>query len=171
MRAQSLLTLLPLALLLATPLPAAASQVFPEAVKAAVPSLECVPQCTLCHQTNPGMVPANKPFANNLKAAGLAANSPVAPQNTASLRGALMALSTATSDGDMDTITDFNELIMSQDPNDATVGAELCEVVPLYGCGATIAAAPAKRTSDPTAAITAVLTAVAGVLVLRRRRR
>src|SRR5688572_3787583 len=85
--------------------PTNASEIFPDFVKATV-GTACVPTCLLCHKTNPGTLPADKPFEVNLQAA-----SPVAPQNTDSLRTALVNMQAlgAASDADKDTIGDYQE--------------------------------------------------------------
>jgi hypothetical protein len=167
-RSTSLLLSLPVALLLASVRPAAASEIYPEAVKAAVPGLPCVPQCTLCHQQNPGMPPANKPFAMKLKAAA-----PVGAKDTAALGKALQALqmAAAASDADMDGRDDYAELSTGEDPNSAETGAALCVTIPLYGCGAsTIAGSASKRSMDPGATVAAALVVLAGLMFMRRRR-
>ncbi|MES1184445.1 MAG: thrombospondin type 3 repeat-containing protein [Myxococcales bacterium] len=141
-----------------------ASPPFPEALKGAVPSLPCVPQCILCHQTNLGGVPASKPFAMILKAAA-----PVAPENTDSLRAAIAALQAkgATSDADGDGQGDYDELSTGSDPNSADAAATLCTSVPLYGCGATIARRTPRDLGAPLWAFGVLLVGA----VLRRRRR
>jgi hypothetical protein len=157
-----------LALTLMAARPASASAVFPEAVQAAVPGLPCVPQCTLCHQKNPGMAPASKPFAMNLKMA-----SSVSQRDTASLTKALQALQAAgnASDADADGKGDYLELSDGEDPNSAEVGAALCVTTPLYGCGASsIAKAPHNKAMDPAAAVAGALSVVVGLLLARRRR-
>jgi hypothetical protein len=167
-RSNSLLLGLPIALLLTYVRPAAASETYPDAVKAAVPGLPCVPQCTLCHQANPGMPPANKPFALKLKAAA-----PVGAKDTAALEKALLALqmAAATSDADMDGRGDYAELSTGEDPNSAETGAALCVTSPLYGCGAsTIARSASKRSMDPGATVAAALVVLAGLMFMRRRR-
>jgi hypothetical protein len=167
-RSLPLVCCLPLALLLTLARPATASEVFPQAVKDAVPGLPCVPQCTLCHQANPGMPPANKPFALKLKEA-----SAVVPKNIPSLVTALQKLQTAgaASDADLDGQGDYLELSTGADPNSAEVGATLCVTSPLYGCGAsTLARVPKERSADPTAAVAGVLSILLGLLVMRRRR-
>lgn len=165
---RALLIAIPLLLVVSAPSPALASQTFPDHIKAKLPTMPCVPQCTLCHQQNPGLPPANRPFALKLKMA-----SAVLPQQTAQLDEALnkLQMAGATSDADGDGKGDFDELLAGEDPNSATVGATLCDTVPLYGCGARVAAVPAKRAANPTAAVGAVLTALVGMLLLRRRRR
>lgn len=167
-RSISLLLSLPVALLLASARPAAASESFPDAVKAAVPGLPCVPQCTLCHQANPGMPPANKPFAMKLKAAA-----PVSAKDTTALQTALLALQAAAagSDADMDGRGDYAELSTGEDPNSSEMDAALCVTVPLYGCGAsTIARSASKRSMDPGATVAAALAVLAGLMFMRRRR-
>jgi hypothetical protein len=151
-------------------LPAAASQMFPGVVQATV-GTQCVPTCLLCHKTNPGMNPADKPFEQNMQSP--TGGPGVAPLNPDSLRTALAYLQAqgAAKDADGDTVGDYQELLNGTDPNDPDPMSQLCEVVPLYGCGASIAAAPAKRPVDPTNAVLTALTAVAGLLVMRRVRR
>jgi MYXO-CTERM domain-containing protein len=150
--------------------PASASQPFPDVVKATV-GTACVPTCLLCHKTNPGMNPADKPFEQNMQTP--AGGPGVAPLNPDSLRAALayLQLQGAAKDADADGVGDYQELLNGTDPNDPDPMSELCEIVPLYGCGASIAAAPSKRPVDPTNAVLTALTAVAGLLVMRRFRR
>jgi hypothetical protein len=52
---------------------------------------------------------------------------------------------------------------------DPQVGGDIC--VPTYGCGATIAQKPARRLADPASTVAGALTLLAGLLVMRRRRR
>lgn len=147
---------------------AIASQPFPAEVAAQVPSLGCVPQCTLCHFQNPGMAPAAQAFAMTLKAQA----GPVLPQNTASLDEALAKLKTITPppDSDGDGTPDYTELENGTNPNLADPSATLCGVGPQYGCGATIAAKSRTRTgSDTTATLAATFTLLTGLLLLRRR--
>lgn len=155
----------PLLLLSAPARPAAASETFPTAVKEAVPTLPCVPQCTLCHQGNPGMPPANKPFALKLKV------SPVGPKDVAALRTALQKLQAAgiTSDADGDGKGDYAELELGEDPNSNEIGAALCVTSPLYGCGAATIARTPKNSTDPLAVSAAPLALLAGLWAMRRR--
>ena len=147
---------------------ALASEPFPAELAAKVPSLGCVPQCTLCHFQNPGMPPAAQPFAMTLKSKG----GPIAPQNTALLDAALANLKTVTPppDSDGDGTPDYTELENGTNPNIADASATLCSITPQYGCGATIAAKPRSRTgADTTATLAATFTLLTGLLLLRRR--
>jgi hypothetical protein len=150
--------------------PAAASETFPDVVKATV-GTACVPTCLLCHKTNPGMLPADKPFEQNMQPP--TGGPGVVAQTPESLRAALVYLQAqgAAKDADGDTIGDYQELLNGTDPNNPDPMAQLCETVPLYGCGASVAAAPSKRPADPTSAVLAALTALTGLLVMRRWRR
>jgi hypothetical protein len=156
---------LPLLLVVSAAPNALASPPFPEALKSAVPGLPCVPQCILCHQTNLGGVPANKPFAMDLKAAA-----PVVPENTDSLRAALVALQSkgAASDADKDGQGDYEELSSGSDPNSPDATASLCTSVPLYGCGASIAQKPPP--ADLSAPLWVIGAVVASSLLRRSRR-
>lgn len=158
--------LLPVALVIGAARPAAASQVFPETVAAAVPGLPCTPQCTLCHATLAGGI-ADKQFALNLKMAGA-----VTQRDTNSLRAALMALEAkgAASDADKDGKGDYAELAAGDDPNSADATSSLCETAPLYGCGATIARTPLARGLDPASAVIAAFVLLGGLFTLRRTR-
>jgi hypothetical protein len=146
---------------------ALASPPFPEALKGAVPTLGCVPQCILCHQTNQGGIPANKPFAYDLKQAN---GGSVVPENTDSLRAALTALQAkgAASDADKDGKGDYDELMVGSDPNSADPSAALCTSVPLYGCGASTIAKKAPP-SDLSAPLWVVGAMVLGGLLRRRK--
>jgi hypothetical protein len=169
---RSFVLALPVLLLTGIAPPAFASPPFPEAVKGAVPTLGCVPQCILCHQTNLGGIPANKPFAMDLKAAGKAAGTPVALENTDSLRAALTALkakgASADADADKDGKGDYDELVTGSDPNSADPNATICTSVPLYGCGAsTIAKKPPP--SDLSTPLWVVGAMVLGGALRRRK--
>lgn len=155
------------ALLIGVPRVAAASQDFPAEVQKQVPSLPCVPQCTLCHNQIPGLPPANKPFALKLKAA-----SPIVQRDTASVATALQKLKAAgsASDADMDGKSDWDELAAGDDPNSSDATSSLCSSSPMYGCGATIARTPSGGGLDPAGALIAALAALGGLFVLRRKR-
>jgi hypothetical protein len=143
--------------------PAQASQTYPEALQERA-ALACVPQCTLCHSTNtggPGMV--TQPFGVSMVAAGLTGGG-----LATNLDAPLAQLSTEAKDSDMDGKPDSAELAAGDDPNDSLGGA-LCGDFPTYGCGARIA--PRPRNSEQTPAIAAVLTALACLIALARRRR
>jgi hypothetical protein len=106
------------------------SPTFPKAVHDAVP-MPCVPECTICHQTNAGGIGTLRPggFGQNLVSFGLQFGQPnsVAP----AIEAARPVL-----DGDADTRLDVAELAEGGDPNSADASASTCDVGPKYGCGA-----------------------------------
>jgi hypothetical protein len=125
----------------------------------------------LCHKTMQGLV-ADKQFAFNLKAA--LPSEKLGGENTQGLGRALLAMQQAEqqgsgTDADSDGSKDFAELSSGRDPNSPAADAVLCDVVPLYGCGASVAAP--SRPTDALAAAVSALSALAGVLLMRRRRR
>jgi hypothetical protein len=134
---------------------------YPEAVRAAVPSLACVPQCTLCHRSLLGGLPVDRPFALDLLQSGPA-------PDQAALRARLASLQAAgsTLDADGDGQGDYAELSASTDPNSADPAANLCGVEGVrYGCGARFAG------SRPDQAHTLIgLGAITVAIALLRRR-
>lgn len=121
-------------------------------------------ECTLCHTASPGTAgTAVKPFANALKARGLAGLA-----NASALDAAIDMLGTTDSDGDG--ATDVDELTLEGDPNDAAIapgGFAASEPVE-YGCvGGTIAG---RTESNSNAALAAAGFVAAALLWSRRRR-
>ena len=84
------------------------------------------------------------------------------------LRTTLAKMRQMAINSDLDPDIDVDELTLGLNPS--VVGGEVCNG-PKYGCGASVAAVPAKRGSDPAATLAALLTVLSGVLVVRRRRR
>ncbi|HYJ07344.1 MAG TPA: hypothetical protein VEX18_00005 [Polyangiaceae bacterium] len=84
------------------------------------------------------------------------------------LRTTLNTMRSMQINSDADPGIDVEELTLGLDPSVA--GGDVCNG-PKYGCGASVAAVPAKRSGDPTASVAAFLTVLAGVLMMRRRRR
>ena len=161
MRTTLVTALLPLALFVCAA-PAIASEAYPQHL-AAKYALECVPGCQICHlDAGGGPQKINRQFGFNLKLAGLGI------QDVAGLDAAL-AKYNATLDSDSDGATDLVELAAGTDPNGP--GTDWC-TGPKYGCGAaTITRAASKRGVDPAATLAGSLLFVAGLLVMRRRRR
>jgi hypothetical protein len=128
-------------------------------------AMPCVPRCTICHlHDQGGKGTVVKPFGKKAMALGL-----IGMQE-----GGTEALLVTTldamrmTDSDADGTFDVDELTAGLDPSVA--GGDLCNG-PKYGCGASVATVPAKRGSDPAAALAALVTALAGVLMMRRRHR
>ncbi|HYJ09852.1 MAG TPA: hypothetical protein VEX18_12610 [Polyangiaceae bacterium] len=159
MRAPSVLAYLLATAALVMVKPAEASESYPEVVADAL-TMPCNPPCTICHATSIGG-PKTVITAFGKKAMELG--------QTGGLQDALLrtTLTKMTGiDSDADGVNDTDELTLGLDPNVA--GGDVCSG-PKYGCGASVAAVPAKRGSDPAAAVAAFLTVLAGALMMRRR--
>jgi len=141
---------------------ALASRTFPDAVKAAVP-MPCVPQCTICHQTNDGGFGTLRPngFGMHLRDQyDLMWGQPatVAP----AINAARPVL-----DGDGDKLLDVAELEDGGDPNSADPKATTCDQGPEYGCGAGRIAR--GDSLDGVATLFAVSALAVGAAFFRRR--
>jgi hypothetical protein len=149
MRVILTLAVLPFALLMSSAT-ASASEIYPGRIQERL-GTECVPSCTLCHDTNKGGVnTVHKPFGLAMRGNGLGAG------NLTQLDAALakMATDATNSDGAAEPTPDIQEMINGDDPN--RLGGELC-IGPKYGCGAAATAASA-------------LLLTFGLLLVRRRR-
>jgi hypothetical protein len=151
--------------------PALASATFPAAVKAAVPTLSCVPQCTLCHNTTAG-------GPGNLKPGGLGEylkkNFDLIPGAEGTVKGALDADRASGHDGDGDGTPDIAELDVDRDPNNPDPNAFICgsgaDSGPQYGCGAGARIAQGDAI-DGVASLAAGAALAVGITLLRRRSR
>jgi hypothetical protein len=114
--------------------PAQASPDYPAELRKAA-ALSCVPQCIVCHTTNPGESgTALQPFSLAMRQKGLLPGSP------ATLSVAYEALK---ADPNPDYVAMIERLESGYNPNyDPALGQLLCG--PTYGCGAHIAKAPPK---------------------------
>ena len=139
-----------------SPALARASQEFPGAIQEAA-GMPCVPDCKLCHGVSPGTEDTwpNTPLGQKL---GLQAG--VMPHDAASLKAAFAVVK---ADPANKAIVDA--LARGEDPK---AGGDIC--TPSYGCGATIARKPARRSPDAAAAVAGALALFAGLLLMRRRR-
>lgn len=141
---------------------------YPPAIESHL-GLGYTPPCTICHQSAAGGAgSATKPFANSMKAKGLAGGG-----DTTGLNAALDALKAAKTDSDGDTVADIDELVSGNDPNvkDKGKAGSLGGDQPAYGCGnAQIASGPVG--GDRWAWLLGALAAAAvGRASTRRRRR
>jgi hypothetical protein len=141
-----------------------ASPTFPTAVRDAVP-MPCVPECTICHQTNAGGFGTLRPngFGQNLQRDYGLSFGQVGTVAVA-INGARAVL-----DGDKDGRLDVAELSEGGDPNSSDASAATCDQGPQYGCGA---GRIAKGDSlDGMATLFAASALALGAAVLRRRLR
>ncbi len=163
------LSLLALGAALSVSAPAQASTVFAEHISQKL-GTPCVPQCTICHTTNlGGGGTVTRAFGINAKTFMLLPQSLVQLDNVLTqLALPLTMMDGVDRDVDDDAISDIDELKQGTDPNPGN--EPLCVTVPAYGCGATIAKTPKRAATDGTATAAALLTALVGLLALRRRR-
>lgn len=143
--------------------PAEASSTYPQVIADTL-GMPCIPQCTICHSSNVGG-PGTVVTAFGRKAIDLGQTGGL---QDALLRTTLAKFEQMGINSDADPESDIDELKVGLDPSVA--GGDVCNG-PKYGCGASVAAVPAKRGSDAVATVAAVLTALAGVLIFRRRSR
>lgn len=164
MRAPSLLASLLATAALMLVKPAEASTTYPEVISDAL-GMPCAPPCIICHSTPLGGI------GTVVTAFGKTAMMDFGQTGGAQdalLRTTLTKFEQMGINSDTDPESDIDELRVGLDPNVA--GGDVCNG-PKYGCGASVAAVPAKRGSDAAATVAAVLTALAGVLIFRRRSR
>ncbi len=143
--------------------PSQAHSTFPTLIASEL-DMPCVPACTICHKdTLGGFGTVTEPFGKAMQADGLFFTE-------ASLSPALKKHEAAGTDSDGDGVGDITELRVGQDPNG---NVDLCSQAALaarYGCGAHIAAPPAR--GDTGAALSALFTVlVLGASLHRSRRR
>jgi hypothetical protein len=143
--------------------PAEASESYPAVIADAL-GMPCAPPCIVCHLTAAGGIgTVVKPFGKRAIELGQTGGFQDALMRTTLTKMTQMPVSS-----DTDPENDIDELTVGLDPNVA--GGDVCNG-PKYGCGASVAAVPAKRGSDPAATLAALLTILSGVLMMRRRRR
>jgi len=142
--------------------PAHASPEYPGELRK-VAGLSCVPQCTVCHTTNPGQAgTAVQPFAIAMRSKGLLAGNP------GLIKPSYEALKTDTAHPEYLEMT--QKLESGYDPNyDVALGQLVCG--PTYGCGARIAKAPPKHPDAFAWALGAVALLVTVRTVKPKRRR
>jgi hypothetical protein len=147
-------------LALAAPGLAAASPTFPGALTTNL-QLEYSPPCTVCHPGATGLGTATSEFAVAMRDRGLAA------ADTASLATALDQMEADNVDSDGDGTIDVEQLKAGKDPSTgAQIGPDSGAVTVTYGCGAQIAPGDV-----PWEGAVAAMTAIAGLLLARGRRR
>jgi hypothetical protein len=117
---------------LALPVPASALPEFPADVEAQL-NMTCLPQCTICHLTNPGNgANASQPFVQALLATQHGGF------DSQALAAALTQVEKDGTDSDKDGVADITELKQATptDPNVASSATTVCADDIKYGCGA-----------------------------------
>lgn len=135
--------------------------------------LSCAPDCTLCHARSPGSfgnirtVTVNgqtNAFIAAIEACGFVPTD----QNTwGPSFDACETNPALAKDTDGDGTFDMAELRAGTDPSDPTSGAQICGSGPSYGCVRIARGTPV----DGLAALTSSAVLVAGIALMRRRRR
>lgn len=138
-------------------------------------AMECAPTCKVCHLTDPGTErTAVQPFVVPAMYASLGLAGKLGRDELeARLRARQMfdddgdaATPTVAVDVDMDGVSDIDELLASTDPN---VPGDLSLCGPKYGCGASIAPRPSRRSFDSPFGALGIVTVAAVIAVIRRR--
>jgi hypothetical protein len=143
--------------------PALASLSFPPAIQSEL-SLGKAPDCTLCHRSDAGgFGTVTRPFGRTMMTQfGLTA------ANVAALRSALAGSDAAKFDSDGDGTSDIDELRRGTDPNVGTSGVETGPNVPLPQTGCAL---NSSLPSSPWSAGAALVVALVGCALQRRRAR
>ena len=141
--------------------PALASLSFPPAIQSEL-SLAKPPECTLCHRNDAGgFGTVTRPFGRTMMTQfGLTA------ANVAALRSALAGSDAAKLDSDGDGSSDIDELREGTDPNVGVSGVETGPNVPLPQTGCAV---NSSLPSSPLGAGAALVVAVIGLSLQRRR--
>ncbi len=137
--------------------PAAAREIYPGALADAA-NMDCIPQCTLCHTTNPGTATTWSPKALPRALVGKAIDPPASTEGLANAWRRYAA--------DPVNAAAVAAVKAGRDPE---YGGSVCG--PSYGCGARVAQRPARRNDYEVVLWTSgAVLAFASTRLLRRRR-
>jgi hypothetical protein len=136
------------------PIAARAEQEFPGALQEAA-DMECVPTCLMCHTVNPGIAGTHTKLLGAALDGTMKLNRGAGDVDAFKAAWAEYVAKTATPD----------QLAQIKRGIEPGTGQDVCG--PRYGCGASIAR---NRAGTAPAAVAAVVSLLAGLLLARRRR-